>query len=133
MNCLYPLIEKMRRISFLLFLTSASGLLLATILAGCRPLQSQPPPTTPDPSLEACTFDQDCTLGLRIDQCCPCPIVTTRALVGADYYLVFYFSDTDYKALLPEHCREAVCGPCPPLPEGLFCLDGSCARVERQD
>jgi hypothetical protein len=106
-------------------------LLIFLSAAGCRREPEAAPTQTPNPSLSTCSLDSDCTLGLRIDQCCPCPIVTTQAIVMVDRNLVFYFFDTDYSQLLPAHCSEVVCEPCPPLPAGLFCDDGSCSRFEQ--
>jgi hypothetical protein len=105
--------------------------LLLMFLVGCLPGSDLPRPTL-DPALQVCILDSHCSLGLRIDQCCACPQVTTLAVIEADSGLVLYEYGTDYRPLMPARCSDAVCGPCPPLPEGLFCEDGTCQRFDRQ-
>jgi hypothetical protein len=97
-------------------------------LHGCRLPDGSAAPT-PDPALDLCTVDNDCLLAIRVDRCCPCPELATRAQVEADEGLEVYIEGVNYAPFLPEACSEAVCGPCQPLPAAVACQDGRCRPV----
>lgn len=115
--------SKLRKLFLLLFLLAA---------AACLPGSGELARPTLDPTLQVCRAPSDCALGLRIDQCCTCPEAVTFAQLEADPSLVLYEYGRDYRPLQPQTCSDAVCGPCPPLTEGLYCTDGVCTRADRE-
>jgi hypothetical protein len=100
----------------------AGGALLAAALlfAACRT------PATPTPKRDDCRAEADCALALRIDACCPCPELASRAWISHTAWFVLYEPGRDYRPLLQDKCAEVACAPCEPPPAELVCRSGEC-------
>jgi hypothetical protein len=77
-----------------------------------------------------CRETADCVLAVRIDSCCTCPEVTSRAAAVADDAIVLYEEGLNYGELLPATCADVDCEACGPPPVPVCAPTGVC-RAQR--
>ena len=85
---------------------------------------------TPNPSLDTCHTDSDCTLAIRVDVCCSCPEVATQARARAREEVEIYTPGRNYGTLRPARCAQVDCAPCLPHPAGAICRSSQCQAPE---
>jgi hypothetical protein len=83
---------------------------------------------TPNPSSE-CYTDGDCVLAIRVDVCCSCPEVTTKARIRDTEGIEIYIPGSEYGSLRPMWCIWATCRSCSSL-TGVVCKSGECRAPE---
>lgn len=84
-----------------------------------------PKPKSVAQELFSCQENTDCTLAVRIDQCCDCPEGYLKKAVEEDPGLVIYETKRDYRPLRPRSCRQAFCSPCSFYTKAI-CSAGTC-------
>jgi hypothetical protein len=101
-----------------------SLLLMVLISAGCH--AAGLPGKSSISSSGECVADSECALGIRINVCCSCPEVTTRARLGHASGMVDYDRAREFGSSRPFFCKWADCSPCLLPPAGAFCIEGRC-------
>jgi hypothetical protein len=77
-----------------------------------------------------CRETADCVLAVRIDTCCACPEVMSRAAAEGSDTILLYEEGLSYGELLPEPCASVDCEACGPPPVPVCTAAGLC-RAQR--
>lgn len=102
-------------------------LAMITVL-GSLFLVFSPRPKSAAQELFCCQEDADCTLAVRIDQCCDCPEAYSKKAVEKDPGLVVYEPRQDYRSLRPRRCWRTFCSPCSFYTQAI-CSAGTCQGI----
>lgn len=103
------------------------GILGIFVLVGLKEVVIKPS-VTPSPSVISsglCQRDNDCTLAIRLDQCCSCPEPISLKVLEQDNNLVKYEEGKNYSREIRANCKNTVCDSCPPI-EKPICQSGVC-------
>lgn len=73
-----------------------------------------------------CRETADCVLAVRIDTCCTCPEVMSRAAAEGNDAVVLYVEGLNYGELLPQSCANVDCEGCGAAPVPVCTAAGVC-------
>lgn len=79
----------------------------------------------------ACEKDEDCVLGIRLDECCSCVEAFNKSEVEANVTIAAFEADKDYSGEKIANCSSVVCDPCPSPPSEVVCVSNRCRSKEK--
>ncbi len=78
----------------------------------------------------ACAKDEDCALGIHLDECCSCPEAFSASEIESNANIVAYESGKDYSSERTVNCSSVYCSVCPTEPSGVSCASNRCQAKE---
>lgn len=77
-----------------------------------------------------CEKDEDCVLGIRLDECCSCAEAFSKGEVEANATIAAFEADRDYSEEKVADCSSVDCSLCPTPPTEAVCISDRCQMKE---